>query len=277
MIFGKRKYIVGFFDGVSLRAAEIARDDDQFSILREKTYPMNTGSDNGAFSLCCAEFGASIRLIVSEEGVYAFSATLPKVALNSRESIEKELRSFFPESSEATLWDSKVVSSDAEKTVLEVTELKKVWADVILSEGTGKGVRFESMIPESSALALLAQEEESAVILHRKSEDTLLLLFTESGDSIVSLLLRKPFSPEDVSGFLRFCKEKKGKEPKKVICSGFDDETLKSLPLDIETVSKKLDPMFGAALAHPYRKEQNILDLADALPKTGWRKLFFWK
>ncbi len=276
MIFGKKKYNAGFFDGASLRAAVVSRDAKDLSVFREQSYSVQSGFEDESLLSLVSDFGRRIRLVVSEEGVYTFSVTLPNSSLGSPETLKHELHSFFPESSESTLWDSKVVSSGTTQALLEVTELKKSWADKLLAWNMEKGIIFESIIPESSAIALLTEEEASVVILHRKSEDSLLLIFAESGNILVSLLLRKPFSVDDISGFLRFCKEKKGKEPRKIICSGFDAETLKPLSLDIETVSRTLDPIFGVAYTHPYRKERAILDLSDSLPKTI-KRFFFWK
>ena len=223
----------------------------------------------------CRDCDGRIRLVLAEEGVYTFSVSLPLVGNFTRQQVEISLQGCFPESSGATLWDYRVVSRSEEESLLEVTEMKLSWHDALADMTAQHGFVFESIIPESSALAGLVPESSPVLVIHRKDAVSTLLVCCESGKVLASILMKKAdFSVADITGFLEFCQQKKQKPVMKLYCSGFESQSLGQLPTAWEMVDMTFDPLLGVSFAARWHHDDAALDFSDAVHRPWYRKFF---
>jgi type IV pilus assembly protein PilA len=278
-LFHEKYSVVGFLDGKSLRVAR-RKDGGEEAISDEKLYPLERLSEPNFFSEVQKDFGRRLNLVLAEEGVYTFSADIPggKKA-SSRKSIETALKGFFPEESASTAWDYRVASETEKGVSLEVTEVKQHWND-ILTRGKAEGMIFESILPESSALANMFPKETPMIIAHRKSEDSFLLLSCASGIVSAAFFFQKPFSVEELSSFLAYCRKKSGREIAFAYGSGFSQDDLNGCPIAVESSEEPLDPLSGAGSRNRWKRDADVLDLSVSFQKSPWyflRKKFMKK
>ena len=223
----------------------------------------------------CRDCDGRIRLVLAEEGVYTFSVSLPLIGNFTRQQVEVSLQGCFPESSGATLWDYRVVSRSEGESLLEVTEMKPSWHDALADMTAQHGFVFESIIPESSALAGLVPESSPVLVIHRKDAVSTLLVCCESGKVLASILMKKAdFSVADITGFLEFCQQKKQKPVMKLYCSGFESQSLGQLPTAWEMVDMTFDPLLGVSFAARWHHDDAALDFSDAVHRPWYRKFF---
>ena len=202
-----RQQQAGFFDGRTLRMARVVFRGAERTATDERICVPGPELGQAAQDVC-RDCDGRIRLVLAEEGVYTFSVSLPLVGNFTRQQVEISLQGCFPESSGATLWDYRVVSRSEEESLLEVTEMKLSWHDALADMTAQHGFVFESIIPESSALAGLVPESSPVLVIHRKDAASTLLVCCESGKVLASILVRKAdFSVLDITGFLEFCRQ----------------------------------------------------------------------
>ena len=270
----RKQQQAGFFDGRALRMARIVCHGAERTATGERT--CIPGPDLGqAVEDICRDCDGRIRIVLAEEGVYTFSVSLPLVGNFTRQQVEESLQGCFPEPSRLTLWDYRVVSRGEQESLLEVTEMKPSWKDALSDMTVRHGLIFESIIPESSALASLIAENNPALIVHRKDATSTLLVCCESGKVLASVLVRKAdFSVSDIVGFLEFCRQKKQKQVTKLYCSGFESQSLGQLPSDWDVSERVLDPLLGVSLASRWHHDDAELDFSDAVHRPWYRKFF---
>lgn len=264
----------GFFDGRTLRMARVALSGTERMATEERTCVPGPELGQAAQDIC-RDCDGRIRIVLAEEGVYTFSVSLPLVGNFTRQQVEASLQGCFPESSGSTLWDYRVVARGQEESLLEVTEMKPSWSDTLSDMTARHGLVFESIIPESSALAVLVPESGPVLIIHRKDAVSTLLVCCEAGRVLASILVRKAdFSVLDITGFLEFCRQKKQKSVTKLYCSGFENQSLGQLPAAWEATDTVFDPLLGVSLASRWHRDDMALDFSDALPRPWYRKFF---
>ena len=269
-----RQQQAGFFDGRTLRMARVVFRGAERTATDERICVPGPELGQAAQDVC-RDCDGRIRLVLAEEGVYTFSVSWPLVGNVTRQQVEISLQGCFPESSGATLWDYRVVSRSEEESLLEVTEMKLSWHDALADMTAQHGFVFESIIPESSALAGLVPESSPVLVIHRKDAASTLLVCCESGKVLASILVRKAdFSVLDITGFLEFCRQKKQKSVTKLYCSGFESQSLGQLPAEWEVTDMVFDPLLGATTASRWHRDDTALDFSDALPCPWYRKFF---
>lgn len=267
-----KKY-VGFLTGTELQLACVEYDRAHHpSIIKHQTFLLADDNQLLAFFSSEKEFGKKLTLIVAEEGVYSFMATVPQGKISNRKEIEQELVPLSPESIEQTLWDYKIVNVENGFARLEITEMKYAWTNFIqfLSD---HGIRPTSIIPESLSLVQQVLEPGVSVIIHQKADNAVLLLCGEGQNIVSALLFQKPLSSTEIVGFLEFCRAKKEKEVARIICSGFDTQQLQALSLSQDIIDKHLDPFLGVAESDRLGGSET-LDFVESLPHKAWYK--FW-
>jgi type IV pilus assembly protein PilA len=267
-LFQKKYSVVGFLDDKVLRIAR-RKEGEEKSIFDEKVYSLEKLSESNFFSEVQRDFGRRLNLVLAEEGVYTFSADIPGKKTLSRKSIEIALKGFFPEESASTAWDYRIASETEKGISLEVTEVKPHWNDILM-RGKAEGMVFESILPESSALAKMFPGETPMLIVHRKSADSFLLLFCVSGIVSVAFFFRKPFSLEEVSSFLAYCRKKSGGAPSLVYGSGFSQDDLRGCPITVENSEEPLDPLLGAGSRTWWKRDADVLDLSVSFQNDPW-------
>ncbi|MBP5993591.1 MAG: hypothetical protein KA731_01655 [Candidatus Moranbacteria bacterium] len=265
---------VGFIDGQTLRVARLVARGVKRTLMDEQKCAFSPEGKSTVVE-ACHDCDGRIRLVVAEEGVYTFAVSLPLSGIFARPQVEEALQSCFPESSQMTLWDYRVISRGEHESLLEVTEMKASWRDTLSDLSATQGLVFESIIPESSALAALVHEEQPVLIIHRKDAVSTLLVCCESGKVSASVLMKKAdFSGADITGFLEFCQQKKQKLVTKIYCSGFESVSLGQLPAEWEVADMTLDPLLGASLASRWHRDDTTLDFSDAVPRPWYRNFF---
>lgn len=270
----KTQQRVGFIDGQTLRVARLAAHGINRTLSDEQRCAFGPETES-VVAEACHDCDGRIRMVVAEEGVYTFAVTVPLSGVFARPQVEEALQGCFPESSQMTLWDYRVISRGERESLLEVTEMKALWRDMLSDLSATQGLVFESIIPESSALAALVHEEQPVLIVHRKDAVSTLLVCCESGKVAASVLMKKTdFSGADIAGFIEFCQQKKQKLVTKVCCSGFESASLGQLPEAWEVSDVMLDPLLGASLTSRWHRDDTTLDFSDAVPRPWYRKFF---
>lgn len=270
--FFRSQIPVCFFDGQEVRVAMIHA---KRGLVRETRFPLAHESIASIFLKIKNDFGKRVRLVLAEQGVYTFSIPVTLEASLTRARMTQALKAYFPEEPESTAWDYRVLSEQEGASLVEVTEIKQDWYNLLLQAAGESGIIFESIVPESVALAHLIKSPKPAVFLSQRADGSVLITSCVQGEVLTSFFFKELPATSTITALLDFFQKKYSMVNKEALVIGADQKALEGTGWKTKTFDGVFDPLLGEGRAVHVRKDMKDLNISPSLPRLPWYRRWF--
>lgn len=269
----QKSHLIFLLTATSLQAARI--DYTGSTIREEANFVLDETGLVGALQQAKERFGQGARIVLPEEYLYVTQLKLDLPPEHSRQAIEENIMSVFPETLGNLAWDYELTESNAQGGTVELSGIVRDFGEVLEQSLVTAHYRIEALIPESYALARLVLGDETALVLHEKEAGWLAMLIAKER-VVTSIFLTAIPTENDLKGLIAFGTERKQAVPQHVILSLIHTEpqALPQLDLPQVVLDTPLNPLVGAAKILLGSHDSERMDLPIRGNRSTWLSRF---